>query len=182
VVNGVKQDGRPDVTLWTRNKNEVQLRRETWAKDDKPEQVDSLGTETVTVPAGTFETRKWRHRSATAQSADQGDSTVYYRRQLDRVYYLTPKVPFTNLALIEVDDHQQGKTWQAGKFDQGPLHTLERARGRTELVGFGTSGVKALMIPVKSRGATIDRAMVQAAYEESIAETASSAKRRSASR
>ncbi|HET9327543.1 MAG TPA: hypothetical protein VFQ05_12285 [Candidatus Eisenbacteria bacterium] len=165
-INGMKPDGTPDIGLYTRGKNEIQLRRVNWEKDDNgPTSIDSLGAETVTVPAGTFDTRKVVRRYVNAETAELGDSTTYYERRLDRTSYLTPKVPITNLALVDVDDHQKGKTWMAGKFDKGPLNTLERARGRTELIEMGSTGLTALLVPADKRK-PIDRKVIEATLAE----------------
>jgi hypothetical protein len=164
-INGVKNNNEPDIALYTRGKNEIQLRRAVWEKDDNPPLVDSVGTEKVTVAAGSFDTHKVRRRYRNAETADQGDSSIYYRRQLDRTFFVTPKVPITNLARVDVDDHQEGKTWLAGKSDKGPLKTLERARGTTELIEMGSSGLPALLVPVALRK-PIDRKAVDAILAE----------------
>jgi hypothetical protein len=164
-INGLKMDGSPDVALYTRGKNEIQARRAVWAKDDNAPKLDSLGNESVKVPAGSFETFKVRRQYVNAETAEQGDSTVYYERRLDRTFFMTPKVPFTNLAQVTVDDVQKGKTWMAGKFDKGALNILERAQGTTVLTEYGTTGLKAVLVPVGSRR-PIDRKVIEATLAE----------------
>jgi hypothetical protein len=164
-TNGLKLDRTPDIALYTRGKNEIQLRRASWEKDDNPAIIDSLGHETVTVPSGTFETSKVRKRYGHAETAEQGDSTIYYRRVLDRTFYLSPKVPFTNIAKVVVEDVQEGKTWLAGKFDKGALNVLEKGIGTTELVEYGTSGLTPALVPVGSRK-PIDRKLIEATLAE----------------
>ena len=164
-INGLKLDGTPDIGLYTRGKNEIQLRKAQWMKEENPPLLDSLGRETVTVAAGTFETSKVRRTYGHAETAEQGDSTIYYRRKLGRTFFMTPKVPFTNIAKVVVDDVQEGKTWMAGKFDKGALNTLEKAVGTTELVEYGTSGMTAALVPVGSRK-PIDRKVIEATLAE----------------
>jgi hypothetical protein len=161
-IDGFKADGTPDIALYARSKPELQMRRANIEQEEEVTRNDSLGADTTTVPAGAFQVFKVKRRSGHAQTAELGDSTTYYERRLDRVFYITSKVPITHVARIDIDDHQLGKTWLAGQFDKGPLKTLERAQGQTVLVGYGTGGLTPLLVPVANR-VSIERKLVDAA-------------------
>lgn len=159
-INGITPSGKPDIALYSRDKAELGVRRAAWGKEDNPAKIDSVGLDTITVAAGSFNTYKVNKYYGLGETAEQGDSTVYYERRLNRTFFFSHQVPFTNLARVDIDDLQQGKTWLAGKFDKGPLKVLERARGKTELVAYGTSGVPAVLVPEASRRA-IDRKLIE---------------------
>jgi len=158
-INGVLAEGRPDEVLYTRDRAELQQRKASWEHEENPERTDSLGLDTATVAAGKFYGYRVRKYYGISTTAEQGDSTVYYERRLNRTFHISQQVPFSNLAQVELDDLQSGKTWLAGKFDKGPLKTLERARGNTELIAYGTSGLEAVLVPEASRH-PIDRKLV----------------------
>src|SRR5207249_3949001 len=101
-INGLKMNDKPDIALYVRGKTEVQLRRSNWAKEENPDRTDSLGVDTVSVPAGTFRTSRLRRHYGIAETAEKGDSSVYYEHLLDRVFHYTPKVPVTNLAQVDL--------------------------------------------------------------------------------
>ena len=164
-VDGFDSEGRPLVVLYARDPSEMKLRMANW--EDKSEvkvSYDTLGTETVTVPAGRFETTKIQKFRGVVQTAEQGDSTVYYRRGYTEHYYRTRQVPIASIAKIDIDDKQEGKTWLAGQSDQGPLRMLERSQGTTELLEYGSTGLTPLLVPVSSRQAIADRKLVEQAY------------------
>ncbi len=167
----------PDISLYTRSKSEVQLRRAQWAKDENAPRTDSLGADTVSVPAGNYDTFQVRKHYGLAQTAEQGDSTIYYERMLDRTFHLSHKIPVTNLARVDIDDTQRGKTWLAGKFERGALNVLERAQGKTELIAFGTTGVTPLLVPKEARH-SIDRKLIEALLAEPLEPGTAASRRR----
>ena len=64
--------------------------------------------------------KKVKREFTHAETAEQGDSTVYYDRRTTRIFYYTPKIPITNLAKITIEDEQRGKTWLVGNSTRTP--------------------------------------------------------------
>jgi hypothetical protein len=150
-INGVTSEGKGDVSLVTRGAKELKLRAANWARDDNPIKSDSLGSDTTSVPGGSFDVKKVKREFATAETDEQGDSTVYYDRRTTRIFYYTPKVPITNLAKITLVDEQRGKTWLVGKFNKNPYNILERSEGTTHLIASGKEGLTPLLVPKEMR-------------------------------
>jgi hypothetical protein len=164
-VDGLDAEGHPQVSLYTRQRSELKLRRVNYEdKGDVTTKTDTLQAETVVVPAGRFETTKIQKFRGYAQSVEEGDSTVYYRRGYTQYCYRTTKVPIACVAKIDIDDKQEGKTWLAGQFSQGPLRLLERSQGTTELIEYGTGGLTPAVVPESARHSIANRKLVEQAY------------------
>src|SRR5262249_31258340 len=166
-INGVLARGKPDIVLYNRDRTELQQRHAALEPDPTAERTDSLGLDTTTVAAGKFYGYRVQKYYGVSTTAEQGDSTDDYERRLNRTFHISHQVPFSNLVEADVDDHQRGKTWLAGKFDKGPLKTLERARGKTELIAYGTSGLEPVLVPEGSRR-SIDRKIIDAMLDGTI--------------
>jgi hypothetical protein len=150
-INGITAEGKPDASLVTRGGKELKIRAANWAKDENPIKTDSLGTDTTSVPGGGFDVKKVKREFTHAETAEQGDSTVYYDRRTTRIFYYTPKIPITNLAKITIEDEQRGKTWLVGKFNKNPYNILERADGTTQLIAIGKDGLTPKLVPAAQR-------------------------------
>ena len=150
-LNGITAEGKPDASLVTRGGKELKIRATNWAKDENPIKTDSLGTDTTSVPSGSFDVKKVKREFTHAETAEQGDSTVYYDRRTTRIFYYTPKIPITNLAKIRIEDEQRGKTWLVGKFNKNPYNILERADGTTQLIAIGKDGLTPKLVPAAQR-------------------------------
>jgi len=161
-INGVTSEGNADISLVTRGGKELKMRAANWANDENPVTTDSLGADTTSVPGGHFDVKKVKREFKHAETAEQGDSTMYYDRRTTRIFYYTPKVPITNLAKLTIDDEQRGKTWLVGKFNKNPYNTLERAQGTTELLSVGKGGLTPLLVPAAQRR-SIDRKLIDEA-------------------
>jgi hypothetical protein len=159
-INGTGENGQPDVNIVARDPGDFRARKQNLESSLTPIRVDSIGPDTTTVPAGHYKVFKVKQHQVTAATADQGDSTTYYEARFDRTFFYTPDVPLTNVARIDIDHHQLGKTWLAGHFDKSGLKTLERAQGETLLLGYGTSGLTPVLVPEAWRR-SIDRKLVE---------------------
>jgi len=163
-IHGLLPDGSPDITLSTRGEAELKLRKANWEKDEEIQtKIDTLEAGTATVPAGTFDVKRLRRVRGHAETAERGDSTVFYQRRYNQIFHLSDKVPITSLVKIEIDDTQEGKTWLAGQSDKRPLQVLERAQGSTVLLEFGTGGLAPKLVPERSRKSIADRKLVEQA-------------------
>ncbi|HEY3215119.1 MAG TPA: hypothetical protein VGK93_01365 [Candidatus Eisenbacteria bacterium] len=148
-IDAVDEEGHPEETVARRMANELKLRAANYEADRKmtANYRDTLGIDTTTVPAGHFRTLTVRQTRPVTETVDRGDSTIYYEHKEVRTFHYTDQVPLTSVARIDIDDVQQGKSWLIGKSTDRPLNLLERAQGALILVGYGTSGLAAQIIP-----------------------------------
>ena len=165
-IDGMNAKGEPDIVLYSRDPSEFKLRSVNWEEENAKTaaRYDTLGKEAVTVPAGSFETTKVQRFRGVVETAERGDSTIYYRRSYYEYYYKSPRVFITQVAKMELDDRQEGKTWRVGQSDQGPLNMLERSQGTTVLVEQGTGGLTPKLVPEGSRKSITNRKLVEQAY------------------
>lgn len=118
--------------------------------------VDTLGSDTVTTPTGTYAARKVSIRQGTGATATIGDSSRYDEVRENRMVWMTPKVPITHVARESIENVIARRTWMLGRSAEGsPLLTRERGVGLARLVAAG-SGLKPRLMPADRRfpGAT----------------------------
>ncbi len=144
MIVGLDEEGRPDVQIMKRPRESL-LQRDS-KKIASHVYFDTLGTDTVQVPAGTFDVIKIRIRQGSSTSSDTPDSTQYTEMRETRVAYMAGKVPVSGLAREDVDYLLQRKTWLIGKSGTGDMLTLEHATGRANLIASGT-GYKTDLLP-----------------------------------
>jgi hypothetical protein len=106
---------------------------------------DTLGTDTVIVPAGSFDTRIVRIQQGSSNRADHGDSTQYTELRETRLTHLSSKVPVTGLVREDIDYVLKRRTWLIGRSQTGEMNTLEHSKGRANLIEFG-SGRKSQLL------------------------------------
>jgi hypothetical protein len=129
---------RPPETLINRNRKERDMH---WY-------IDTLGTDSVHVTAGSFFCHKVRIRQAVGASVDQGDSTFYTEVREDRDSYITMRVPLTRIVREDIDYSIKRKSWLIGRSQDAPENVMEHSVGRAELIGYGT-GYKPGMVPAR---------------------------------
>lgn len=144
MVNGLDEDGNPQIELMKRPPESLKLRDKKMASEHV--HFDTLGTDTVQCPVGLFHTRTLRIRQASSTSADSRDSTMYQELRETRMVALSDKVPVTGVAREDVDYLFQRKTWLIGRSEAGDMVTLEHAVGRGVLIEQGTN-YKSSMLP-----------------------------------
>lgn len=170
-INGVDESGRPDMTLATREENELRLRKVNWDAEPGQAQLDTLGDETVTVPVGTYKTTKVVRSRGNGGTTDQPDSTIYYEQRIYETYYRNHEIPITGLVKMDIDDVQKGKSWAVGQFTRDSLKILERAQGTTTLVGMGRGDLIPKLVPERLRRPIADRKLVEATMDQPMEPT-----------
>lgn len=170
-INGLDEAGRPEETVSSREANELKLRKVNWDNEPSQAHYDSLGSETVTIPLGTFKTLKVRRSRGAGETTEQGDSTVYYEQVVRETYYRSREIPITGLVKMDIDDVQRGKTWAVGHFSQDSLKILERAQGSSTLVAMGRGDLLPKLVPEKYRHPIADRKLVQETMDQPLEPT-----------
>jgi len=165
-INGIGENGKLDLAMATRENKELQLRKVNWDSEDAGVVIDTLGTGPVTIPAGTFQATRVSHTSASGETVDQGDSTIYYQRKDRRTYFLSREIPITGIVKMEIDDIQQGKSWAVGRFNRDSLTVLEHAQGVSTLVAQGRGDLVPKLVPPAVRYPIADRSLVERALRQ----------------
>jgi hypothetical protein len=160
-IDGIGEDGKINVTIPARASKELSLRKANWDTEDAGVVIDTLGTESVTIPLGTFKTTPVLHTRSSGGTFDQSDSTIYYQRKDRRTYFLSREIPITGLVKADIDDIQQGKSWAVGHFNRDSLTVLERATGSTMLVAQGRGDLIPKLVPPALRHPIPDRSLVE---------------------
>lgn len=167
-INGLDEAGRPEITVAGREASELKLRKANWDAEPFRTHYDTLGTETVTIPLGTFKTLKVSRARGMGQTSDSetADSTTYYEQKITEIYYRSREIPITGLVKMDIDDLQRGKTWAIGHFNKDSLRVLERAQGSSTLVAMGRGDLLPKLVPERYRHPIADRKLVQETMDQ----------------
>jgi hypothetical protein len=150
VINGMNPDGTPLEEVYKRPAATLKQREplESQFKTD----IDSLGAERITVPKGEFDCRKVQFFQGRSQTGSKGDSTDYTELRETRTVFMNDAIPITHIVREDIEQVFTRRAWMVGYSKQAtPTVTLDRTRGTAELVGFGTSGQTARVIPANHR-------------------------------
>jgi len=113
---------------------------------EPPRTYDTLGVESMEVPAGTFKaqhTRKLYKESVTKQ---YGDTTVYFELTEDHHSWKSKGVKLTGLVRLNQDNTQRRRAWMIGQSQDAPLQVVEHSTGSTILEASGT-GMRTTYLP-----------------------------------
>lgn len=145
-VNEVDQEGRPVEVVMEPGPSI--LRSRSLFKTPLTWDVDTLGTDTVSTPAGEFNGLKISIRQGTATTRSFGDSSRYDEVRENRLMWMDPRVPITHTARESVENIVARRTWMIGRSNEGsPLLLRERGLGGARLVAIGTGGVPRVVPP-----------------------------------
>jgi len=129
------------------------LKRQTKAIKDRTKSrggltviTDTLGTESITTPAGTFKCLKVREEQGVRQTQELGDSTITVTNREVRITYHTPQVPITGIARTEIENSTERKAWAVGRSEDTASVLTKRTNAVNVVTGFG-SGRTASVIP-----------------------------------
>lgn len=143
-VEGVDDQGNYIIHPFRRAPNEIRSR--TFTEHNPVHELDTLGMARVEVPKGTFDALQLRKTYRITETAQQGDSTVYYEMVQAHTYSWSDQVPITRLVSIDQDNIQRRRVWMIGESGDAPLNVAEHVVGGTQLLDFG-SGMKAISVP-----------------------------------
>jgi hypothetical protein len=112
--------------------------------------TDTLGTDTVMVPRGTFQCLKVRVRHGVRASVESGDSTFENEVEEHRTRYLSRQIPVTSTVREDVEKWIRRRAWKAGESRGAPMLTREHSQGTARLLDYGT-GLAPRLVPVEFR-------------------------------
>jgi hypothetical protein len=159
-IHGVDESGTPLQQTIRRGQSDMKSR--TPPDPALKLKVDTLGTDTVKTAQGDLFCLKVRTEQGVSATAQSADSSQYTETREVRVAYLTPRVPVTGNAREEVDYSISRRTWLTGRSQESsPMRTMDRSRGVLELVGYGTGGLEARLVPVEFRRSLAEQRAAQ---------------------
>lgn len=144
-INEFNPDGTPLQTVYKRPASSLKSRDPVGSQFRLL--VDTLGTETITVPKGTFKCTKIRFLQGRGATGGSIDSTEYTELREVRTTFLSPEVPITHIAREDIEQSFTRKAWKVGRSKEAtPTLTLDRTLGSAELIESG-HGLAARMVP-----------------------------------
>ena len=146
--------GEPDVSLWTRDNEEIKRRRSELPKDaatTRGTTYDTLGVDTVAVPRGAYRGPVVRERNRVISELMKGDSTYHQEREEIRTRKLSWDVPITHMVREDVVDTQHRRGWITGHSSEGKEEELEKGVMQTIVIDYGTGGLEAKAVPARLR-------------------------------
>jgi hypothetical protein len=147
LVTEMDLEGRPIQQVRRTSSNAVRSRP---APEGITWQRDTLGTDTVMVPRGTFVCQKVRLRRGVRATVDVGDSTVLNETEEQRTMYKTLDIPITSIVKEDIEKWIRRKAWRAGESESALLLTLEHSKGAARLIDHGED-LTPLMVPEQFR-------------------------------
>jgi len=147
-ITEFNEDGTPRQDVVKRPARTLQAR--TPPSDRIRWDVDTVGTDTVVTPRGTYSCRKISIRQGVAATTDVGDSTLRTEVRDNRMVYMSPEVPITHVAREDIDYSIVRKTWAVGRSQEIAENTMERSKGGARLVDYGT-GLKPRIVILNPR-------------------------------
>ena len=149
MINGLNAEGIPEQVVYKRPASTLKM-RETPTSAFRV-QIDTIGTETVTVPKGAFDCVKLRFTQGRGTTGAKGDSTDYSELREVRTTFLSLKVPITHIVREDIEQTFTRKAWKVGHSAEAtPTMTLDRTLGSAQLVESGT-GLQASLVPENVR-------------------------------
>jgi hypothetical protein len=148
MINGFRQDGQLDVQITRRAASNMKSR--IALEDQIHWKVDTLGTEKVTVPKGTYECTQVRMEQAAFNTSDAGDSSIYNEVREIRHSFFSLLVPITSIVREDIDYTMLRKTWLLGQSQNAVPRIRDHSTGTAELLDFG-EGLTPRLVPAQFR-------------------------------
>jgi hypothetical protein len=124
---------------------------------------DSLGADTVTVPAGHFAVNVFRWREGISAQRDAGDSTIEELERISRTVYMTHQIPITHHVKEVIEHRDSRKAWLIGQSSQTAGEKITAlANGEAVLMGYG-EGMEAVAVPERYRKSIAEQEAARAA-------------------
>jgi hypothetical protein len=149
LISGLDDDGNADQVVFKRASSGLKTR--SLPTLGFMVKIDTLGSESVTVPKGAFDCRKVRFTQGRGATGAFGDSTDYTELREVRTSFMNRKIPITHIVREDVRQAFTRRAWKVGySKDAKPTVTLNSSLSSAQLVDFG-SGLEARMVPPRLR-------------------------------
>jgi hypothetical protein len=135
-VNDVDEQGNPIETLLKRPP--LSLKSRTAPSERLAWDYDTLGTDTVMVPKGSFKCTKVRMRDGIAVTSEKPDSTMRTELMETRTIYLDDRIPITRIVREAIDQTTSKQMWAVGRSREGTGMQLSgQSTGDARLEDYG---------------------------------------------
>jgi len=149
MISMLNEDGTPKMDINKPSASTLKARREV--QNPVRFSLDTLGTDTVVTPKGTFKPLKVLMKQGTGATQMVGDSSLYTEVRENRTSWYTLEVPITHLAREDIESINAHKSWLTGRSgDALPLAIRDRGLGSARLIDFG-HGATARLVPERLR-------------------------------
>ena len=149
MISMLNEDGTPKMDINKPSASTLKARREV--QNPVRFSLDTLGTDTVVTPKGTFKPLKVLMKQGTGSTQMVGDSSLYTEVRENRTSWYTLEVPITHLAREDIESINAHKSWLTGRSgDALPLAIRDRGLGTARLIDFG-HGATARLVPERLR-------------------------------
>jgi hypothetical protein len=149
MISMLNEDGTPKMDINKPSASTLKARREV--QNPVRFSLDTLGTDTVVTPKGTFKPLKVLMKQGTGATQMVGDSSLYTEVRENRTSWYTLEVPITHLAREDIESINAHKSWLTGRSgDALPLAIRDRGLGTARLIDFG-HGAAARLVPERLR-------------------------------
>jgi hypothetical protein len=149
IISMLNEDGTAKMDINKPSASTLKARREV--QNPVRFSLDTLGTDTVVTPKGTFKPLKVLMKQGTGATQMVGDSSLYTEVRENRTSWYTLEVPITHLAREDIESINAHKSWLTGRSgDALPLAIRDRGLGTARLIDFG-HGATARLVPERLR-------------------------------
>jgi hypothetical protein len=149
MISMLNEDGTQKMDINKPSASTLKARREV--QNPVRFSLDTLGTDTVVTPKGTFKPLKVLMKQGTGATQMVGDSSLYTEVRENRTSWYTLEVPITHLAREDIESINAHKSWLTGRSgDALPLAIRDRGLGTARLIDFG-HGATARLVPERLR-------------------------------
>ena len=149
MISMLNEDGTPKMDINKPSASTLKARREV--QNPIKYSLDTLGTDTVMTPKGTFKPVKVLMKQGTGATQMVGDSSLYTEVRENRTSWYTLEVPITHLAREDIESINAHKSWLTGRSGEAlPLAIRDRGLGSARLIDFG-HGASARLLPERLR-------------------------------
>jgi hypothetical protein len=142
-IMGLDENGNPIQNLMRRERTSYRARVKNQGVTVT---FDTLGTDTVIVPKGTFKCLKVVRREAVAITKEVGDSTFRGETYDTRTLYYAQNVPITSLVREDTDNLLIRKAWKAGDSEHMVQYVQDHGTASMRLIDWG-EGAEARLTP-----------------------------------
>ena len=149
MINMLNEDGSPKIDINKPAASTLRARREVM--NPVRYSLDTLGTDTVQTPKGTFKALKVLMQQGTGATQSVGDSSIYTEMRENHTSYYTREVPIAHLAREDIESINARKSWLIGRSGEAtPLAIRDRGLGSARMIDFG-HGLTPRLVPERLR-------------------------------
>jgi hypothetical protein len=151
VIFGLDEETKKPLVQLLKRADLAASRRKEGAKVTRRTLFDTLGTDTVMVPKGTYTCERVRMKRGIGNTSDKGDSTTTTEVWRYVTVYYRDEIPITNRVCEKQEDLVLAKAWRIGKSSDVVTSTVDHGFSELRLEDYGSGGLTPKLTPMASR-------------------------------